>query len=276
MGFFSWLFGRSASGGCVKPFSDDRALLTAIIDYKTAPLYGCINDAMNWKAKLLSVGFKESNIHMLLNSDATRANIISESKWLVATSGRKFNLFSGHGSQWPDSAESDGMAEIICPYDFEWDREKMITDDDYAELFRDVCGTFTWVSDSCHSGDLTRAIGRTNPHYRRAKFIPPPAELLAKLAGRRRKVKNLKFFKSQMNVAFIGGCQPNQTSADTFYNGQYCGALSAYLLETMGKFPSSEKVKNLVEETTKLLRRDGYDQIPYPDGSQISKPFLTA
>jgi metacaspase-1 len=49
--------------------------------------------------------------------------------------------FSGHGSQIRDrdgDELSDGLDELLCPYDMDWDRELYIVDDELDELFREI------------------------------------------------------------------------------------------------------------------------------------------
>ena len=143
-----------------------KALLVGINKYPGCPLQGCINDMQSMSAFLIGYcGWNVSEIRLLNDERATTAAIRDRLEWLVgfATPGdRIFFHYSGHGRQ---MAKRDYLGKVsrlhdcICPVDFDWSREHALLDTDFADIFADIpVGVdFTWISDSCHSGDL-RAI----------------------------------------------------------------------------------------------------------------------
>ena len=78
MGLFSWFFNRLLRRDRAVPGGGpgDKAFLVGINAYPSSPLRGCVNDVHSFKALLLQkYGFKEANIRILLNSDATTKNM---------------------------------------------------------------------------------------------------------------------------------------------------------------------------------------------------------
>ncbi|MHC4521037.1 MAG: caspase family protein, partial [Planctomycetota bacterium] len=114
-----------------------KALLVGVNDYKgISDLRGCINDVTNMRSILKTyLGFTNRDIRVLVDRRATKNNIIRRLEWMVARAKAGDFLvfhFSGHGSQIRDRGArdelEDGMDELICPYDMDWD-DGFITDD---------------------------------------------------------------------------------------------------------------------------------------------------
>ncbi len=261
------------------PQQDDRALLIAINTYPNAPLAGCVNDAMNWAKYLKKKDFKESNILFLLNEKATRAEIIKALRWLTADAkrgDRRILVFSGHGVEFNGdtaNAQPYGVNQAICPYDFGWSQNQMLIDTDIIGFFRAFTSDVKayWVSDSCHSGDLSRSIIRGTPK------VYPMAPLLARASVKRAQhgAKKTMARDALLNVGFVSGCKYNQTSADSVFGvpGVPEGALSHYLLEELNE-DDTRPLSVIVEETNKSLRRDGYEQESQCEGARRNRPFL--
>lgn len=130
-------------------------------------LHGCVNDVKRMHATLTSrYGFDESEILVLVDTDEsgmqpTGANIRScLAKLIRGTEGGDVLVFhySGHGTQVPPeagaTADATGAEEAIVPTDM-----NLLTDDDFRELVNQIPAgaTFTFISDSCHSGGLIDA-----------------------------------------------------------------------------------------------------------------------
>ncbi len=258
--------------------ADPRAVLVGINAYEQAPLRGCVFDRKSY-TKLLAgpysgIGYNDTNIRFLDDADATRSNILGLLDWLMETQGPKTYGFSGHGTQWPDESEADGFLEASCPVDFQWRRDRMIVDRDYVEKFQNARGIFNWISDSCHSGDLTRAIGNPHPENR-PKSMPIPPQIMALLRyTRRNNIFRLpRAMRHMMNVGFISGCTATQTSADAFIDGEFCGAMSYFFLQALGLNRESP-LNDVVARVRLALQRAGYAQEPQCEGSRCHNPFL--
>ena len=217
------------------------------------PLAACEFDANDTAAIARSRGMKAT---VLLTRRATRAAVLSALRRASRTLKRGdlfFMSYSGHGGQVPDTNgdEPDRKDETWCLFD-----GQLIDDELYYELSRFGAGVRVLVlSDSCHSGSVTRE--RTPP--------PPPPGMRAKLmpdaVGRRVYAEHKAFYdalqadvakasgKSSVDpdaalalvgaaaqavalvgefkpaVLLISGCQDNQTSMDGEHNGAFTEAL---------------------------------------------------
>jgi uncharacterized caspase-like protein len=127
----------------------------------------CINDANEIHDILIQNGWKEDEITLLLDGQATKNAILSEIGSIVenaTASDYILIFFSGHGGSIPDTSgdEDDGTDEAIVPVDYvSGILSTLILDDDLGELFsscRTEKGVF--IFDSCNSGGfINKALG---------------------------------------------------------------------------------------------------------------------
>lgn len=146
----------------------DRALLTGINDYASiSDLRGCENDVHNIKRLLTETcGFDTRNVHELINDAVTKERIEDEWRWLLdgALPGDRLVFhFSGHGSQNVDrdGDESDGVDELLCLHDMDWDDDRTYLLDDDLRRFTERVPSgvrLTVILDNCHSGTGTRLL----------------------------------------------------------------------------------------------------------------------
>ncbi len=214
-------------------------------------LAACEFDAKDMAAIAKSQGMKST---VLLTKKGTRAQTLAAIQ-KAAKQLKKGDLFfltySGHGGQVPDvtGEETDKQDETWCLYD-----GQLIDDELYFELSRFAAGVRILVlSDSCHSGTVTRAVPRPTDGVAatgRSKMMPPavavrtyrehqqfydrlqrdvakaagkaavdPDSVLAQLATSPRLTAIAKKFNA--SVILISGCQDNQTSMDGEHNGAF-------------------------------------------------------
>lgn len=169
-----------------------RAVLVGINTYRAPinPLRGCINDVLQLRDVLQQHhGFREDNVALLVDEDATREGILVSLDWLVrgAESGDVLVFhYSGHGSQVDDdgSDEWECRDEILIPYDHDWDNP--LRDDDLKAKFDQVPlgANLTVISDSCHSGTMNKLA--TETQVPRTVLIPNEIQerIAAKVARR--------------------------------------------------------------------------------------------
>ena len=162
----------SAAGDETPSLSQDtghKALLIGIDAYRNvSPLVGPVNDAKAMREFVTDdLGFNGSDVKLLLNAEATRANILREAEeWLIdgtRPGDEVFLYFSGHGFQQPDTDgdEPDRLDETLVPVDvIVRDDETvsgMITDDEMGALLNRLTGRrVTVIVDACHSGTSDR------------------------------------------------------------------------------------------------------------------------
>ena len=269
----------------IKQYPQEKALMFGLNTYPGAPLSGCVNDVQDMASfQVDRYGWDPGNIRLLTDARCTREEMLKRMEWMVDVKkgDRIFFHQSGHGVQWPTrshSGEPDGLLEAFCPIDFFWDLEGMITDKQYVEIFSRIPRgvEFTWVNDSCHSGDLTRAMPG-NPHspIMVPRSYPVPEDIAWRrrgLATRGIKGTDRAIICGKLDVGFVSGCKSDQTSADTIVNGRPCGALTHYLIETLKELPIDEKLEVAVVKTREKLSLLGYTQEPQPEGRRTGNPF---
>lgn len=274
-----------------------RALLVGINQYPGAALRGCLTDVDRMAARLVEKdGWSCKDIRLLTDKRATADAIRQRLDWLVsfATPGDQlFFHFSGHGARMATRSglgNVDRLHNCICPVDFDWSPERALLDTDFADIFADVPKgvSLTWVSDSCHSGNLARNIHlvRYNAEdygtYRRPRSFPMPYDIAWRNAtaldcG----ISAIDFERTakHLNGVLLAGCKSEQTSADAFIDGQYCGAFTTALLGQLSE-PSAvtQPVSEIVTEANEWLDSLGYEQDPQAKGDpgRISKPWLSS
>lgn len=258
-----------------------KALLVGINDYKgISDLRGCVNDVTNIRNILKTYfGFRNSDIHVLLDSRATEKNIEVRLKDMVkgAKSGDFLVFhFSGHGSQirdWDGDELSDSMDELICPYDMDWDGT-YITDDKLNKIFSKLKNNVLLevFLDCCHSGTGLREASLGRPadlgpeHPTLNRFLPPPADIACRLEGEEDEIKELRKFvppkKLKKTHILWAGCRDNQTSADAYIDGDYNGAFSYYLCKHIRKSNGQIARNELIARIRNSLSYNGYSQVP--------------
>lgn len=217
----------------------------------TGDLTACEFDAKDMAAIAKGAGMTSAT---LLTKAATRAKMLAAmrdaAKQLAA--GDLFLLsFSGHGGQVPDVSgdEADKQDETWCLFD-----GQLIDDELYLELSRFRAGVRILVlSDSCHSGTVSRAAPTPSATTGRSKAMPgavarrtygkhqafydklqqdaakaagkaiDPDAALARITVSNRLSAIVKDFGPA--VILISGCQDNQTSSDGDYNGLFTETL---------------------------------------------------
>ncbi|MGV0737392.1 caspase family protein [Mycobacterium sp. DBP42] len=254
-------------------------------------LRGCVPDVKNM-AKLLQrqFGFDSDNISVITDFTATKEAIETAVTGLIRGARRGDVLlvhYSGHGSNVPDDNgdESDKRDEILCPTDLDWNDP--LRDDWLRSVFDGLASgvSLTVVTDSCHSGTVTRALEPPDaPVIER--YLPSPWDLAAVesgrgLAGTTRSVRRPKPATDVVHVdipeVLISGCRADQTSADAAIGGGFAGALTYNLVEAVTESRTPLSYRELHDQTCAKLKRGRYEQVPQLEGSEarLEQPFLS-
>lgn len=140
-----------------RPRPPVHALIIGIDAYPQSPLPNCENDAKDIATLLRARGVPAANIKVLTNSRATRRGILQGLGWLAKTAktGDAIVYYSGHGTRTKDDAddEADGWDEAWVACDL-----RIIRDDELNKLLARIPARVTVLSDSCHSGTVTKEV----------------------------------------------------------------------------------------------------------------------
>lgn len=265
-----------------------RAICIGINNYPGTynDLNGCVNDAHDW-ADLLGKEFQfGKSVQLMTDSDATRDGILKALGKAVADSKAGDLLvvtFSGHGTWVYDQGErdeSDNRDEAICVYD------GTVLDDEIRAGIRrlDPGVQLTVISDSCHSGTVTRAyLQRTHDrdannaeNAPKPRYMPPVDDtdaLRADLVPVRRR---FLYPESDMREILITGCNATEYSYDARIGGRYNGAMTAMAMRVIKSDPS-QTYKQFHKNLRGLLPTPRYPQSPQLEGSNQNKnrPLFT-
>ena len=242
-------------------------------------LRGCINDANAWAA-MLKDHFDFTDVKVATDADATQAQTIAGIKGLLAKAKSGDVLVftnSSHGTYLADTdGDEPGYDEAICPYDM--DTNGMLVDDSLREIFTGIPKgvRFTVISDSCHSGSVTRVI---LDGERRNRMLSPKIwggrELTPEQmsAARSKKDATEKYPESGMKEILLSGCKSNQTSADAYIKdiNQFYGAMSYYAMQTIKDANYKLTYAQLHERMLPTLENEQYDQVPQLEGKDTNK-----
>ncbi len=178
-------------------------------------LGGCEADAEAWRELAENRGFAAiSLINGLATSSGVVGEILSAAEQLGP--GDMFLLtYSGHGGQVPDrnNDEPDGMDETWCLFD-----RQLLDDEIFAALAQFPTGCrVVVVSDSCHSGTVTRAAAletsgstRLAPAYAcKANFDSIENSIVDGVKG-----MPVSACELRCPVLLLSACQDNQTAGD--------------------------------------------------------------
>jgi hypothetical protein len=224
------------------------------INYTRTPtqLYGCINDAHHLQSYLTTkYNFNATNVCVLTDNTIvkpTRQSILKKYKDLLmnAKSGDKlFFTYSGHGSYRTDvnKDEKDGKDELLITID-----QQAISDDELKFILNEHLPegvTLFILFDCCHSGTLMdlkyNYLSGNDPLNDQVEINESTSE-------------------TKSNVFLISGCFDSQTSADTFIDNKYQGALTWTFLKVMTEH-TNLTWKSLLINMRDLLKPN-YSQIP--------------
>lgn len=218
---------------------EKRALLIGIGNYPEESGWNKIhgqNDVNIIRQTLNSQDFQDDNIAVLLDSDATYANIMTALQSLLNLADKNdiiYLQFSGHGQMITDADgdEIDRFDESWVPYDAHksyqkgvYEGEKHITDDFLNEYLTKLRfkvgygGKIIVIADACHSGSGSRGLGNDEKVFRRGTsetFVIP------------KETANVIRKEKPIDWLFVAACKSYQTNYEyRDEQGEYYGTLS--------------------------------------------------
>ncbi len=265
-----------------------RSLHIGINDYPGTgnDLSGCVNDARDWEAALARRDFQTASI---TDAQATKANMVEAIQKLVDETGRddiSVLTYSGHGTWVPDTDddEADGRDEALCPHDIHEGR--VLTDDELYEIFghRRRGARIVFVSDSCHSGTVSRAstadlFGTERAQKTpRIRFLAPEVFLGSdpqRLSRARRVEERRASGKIRAATVLLSGCKDDEYSYDAWFDGRANGAFTYVALRTLTDLPRDASYRDWFRRIREYLPHVRYPQTPQLNGSRRQKTRWT-
>lgn len=276
------------------------ALLIGIDYYKELTnLRGCVNDVEAWRVLLAnSYGVPEERIRVLINKDATRANILKTFQEFlidnpsIQRGDQILFHYSGHGSQMPakpEDYEPDGLNETISPYDTRTDGIYDIPDKTLAALLDSLAAAkgdqIIVILDSCHSGSATRDV--EDPAAVGVRRVPaderiPPADLDADLLDRAKAVSRdagpSGWVMADTPYVLLAGCRDREESNEyeaEIESGERVshGALTYFALKVLRQMPEGASYAEWHERVVGLVNAIYPHQTPQCEGDRYRQIF---
>lgn len=263
-----------------------RAFCVGINDYPYdgSDLNGCVNDAHAWAALLRDhFDFPTSDVKVITDAEATKTNMVAGIKRLLKSAKKGDVLVftnSSHGSYVADTdGDEERYDEVLCPYDID---SNALKDDELRELFQEVPegARLTVISDSCHSGTVTRAAIAENlpgwlrpPDDRRVRFLNPALRGERVLANpwKAPSKRHEKHPESKMKDVLLSGCTDKEYSYDALLNGTYHGAMTFHAIQAITAANYRISYAQLHSRVGYMLDTAGYPQHPQLEGKQDRK-----
>lgn len=304
--YFLLLFLFSLCFSCSSP-AENRALFVGISDHpvksKWTEIHGD-NDALLIIPVLKDCGYKDENIIVLLNEQATKFSIAKAFEQLISKSHPGDYVYihlSGHGQQmWDESGdEDDGWDESFIPYDALkeykagiYEGENHLRDDDleiYLDRIRKKItseGNLIVVLDACFSGTGTR---EGDDEYIRGtnRFFAPPGWENPPIDPNKLKLCHNQG-KHLADITVFAACQPDQSNRE-YYNikdekvkrknkvdNKRYGSLTFAMCELLKDDKlsvSGIKMAELIKEQYLQMFRGKFEQTPYFESTNEKKIF---
>jgi hypothetical protein len=163
------------------------------------------------------------------------------------------------------------LDEIICPYDFSDvdTTNTAISDKEFAKIFAGIPKGvhFVWISDSCHSEDLSRKQHiATDTRFRRFNHEAPQSMTTP--------AASISAAPMPLHGALLSGCASHQLSADAFINNRFNGAFTHYLIKNLIQYGQDACMQDIVKYVNMDLMENDYDQNPQSEGLLATQKFF--
>jgi hypothetical protein len=228
-------------------------------------LRGAVNDIEAFQKILKKYGFKDEDIRVLKNGDATREGILTAIRHHLiepATPGDvHIFYYAGHGSQVVNSqsSELDKKDETIVPVDAKKGEDigdsRDIRDKELRRLFNDIIdkgAVLTVFFDSCYSGSVARGLALEEE----GRFLPSDPRDVARGAGAEApdprpapEARGALIFSAAQDFGVA-----HEETDETLDNKPY-GAFTLALLKVLGTVRPQESAESIFLRTKSLIRK---------------------
>ena len=280
-------------------------LLVGIDNYPSPlpALRGCVNDIDAFEQYLN--GWIQNNpdytlqpSHRLTDKQASRQAVIDGFRtYLSQAESEDVALFyySGHGSQAPSppefwTIESDRLNETLVCWDSRLNGQWDLADKELARLIAEIAQNtphIIVILDCCHSGTGTRhpiqsVATRQVPADVRQRpfetFLRPLTNLPDVTVSRSSHPQSLpQWHFPQGRHVLLAACREHEEAREFFGGGQYRGAFSYFLMETLKQASGSLTYRDLFRRTNARVRSQIASQTPQLEATyppDLDQPFL--
>lgn len=239
-----------------------------------AELQGCVNDALDWSTLLLEQGYTADVLE-----EADKPAVLDHLRHLVDQAGfgdRIVFQYSGHGTWVPDrdGDEADRRDEALVMAGLSLD--DLITDDELQQVFSGLSyGTSALIlSDSCHSGTVSRFIERPQAAPdARTRFLSP-VDLGTSLSFERvLELEQREATPPRRTGSLISGSTDQEYSYDASFNGRPNGAFSRVAIDA---FAPGISLNNWWRAVRTTLPNADYPQSPQLTASSLYRKYTRA
>lgn len=266
------------------------ALIVAISKYAPSTGWNSLsseNDIPLIREALKRQGFKEENIRIIRDKEATKQGILNGIQQQLIDKAKPGDIcvfhFSGHGEQVFDDNgdEADGYDEALVTYDapmeYQPGVEKHLRDDEFGLKLEQIRtklgsdGNLLVIIDACHSGTSTRS-GLGN--YRGTTTKYQPKGYSPKVSG---KMINEGLFS-------LGESKPGQAPMSAFFASaaselnqecgeEHCGSLSLAFSKALAKADAKTSYRGLFDNIRLEMSKSVPGQTPNAEGDLDKEIF---
>jgi hypothetical protein len=280
------------------PILTHHALLVGIDCYPNLPahnqLHSCANDARLLGEVLRSrYGFRDGEVTLLLNADATRDGILGAFEALRQAAQEDDAIvffYSGHGSQLvaANNYEPDELYETLVPHDgglAEGSRRDIRDEEIYTWLLgmSTVTRNIVVIADTCFSGHIARSSEREKwiPAARLAGERPrrPGDEMPTRGANPRprsaggagfRRTRDAgtpsSFLPCDERYVLLAACRTSEHAKELVWQPQ--SAFTFCLCRELLRVPEGATYRDLIERVRPAVAAEVVDQTPQLEGAR--------
>jgi hypothetical protein len=266
------------------------AVIVAVSNYAPATGWNMLNsenDIPLIREALKRQGFKEANIRIIRDKEATKQGILLAMQQQFITKAKAGDIcvfhFSGHGQQVMDNNgdEADGYDEALVTYDspmeYEGGVEKHLRDDEFGFKLEEVRkhlgsnGNLLVIIDACHSGTSTRS-GLGTYRGTTTKYAPKGYK----------PVTNTKIINE--GLFSLGETKPGLAPMSAFFASaaselnqecgeEHCGSLSLAFSKALAKADTKTSYRGLFDNIRLEMSKMVPGQTPNAEGDLDKEIF---
>ena len=265
-----------------------RALVIGVQSYSVDPLRAPVNDANDVRDFLVGrCGFSAGAADLVPESQARKAELAQKLTAFAASlraGDTALFYFSGHGARVPapTSSGTSGVAEALCPIDYQQTTLTAWLDKELVTTLRTIPSgvTLTWIADACHSGGLSTVLSRLKKWFERGTTKSlGDAPGIASVREARPASHDDTFVRlaAQVDGLFLAACEHTEKAKEIEFGARWNSVFTRVLLDKLAESGGlTTPVSTVVGRVADRIRDIGFSQTPQIVGSAAARarPFL--